>query len=249
MDNWVLPVAAGLVAGVMNAAAGGGSFVSFPALIYAGVPPISANASSTVALFPGGLASAWELKTYISPFPRVSLRALIAPTFLGGCVGAYLLLHTSPAGFEAIVPWLLLTGTLTFAFGRSLGNLLRRGFTIGPAALVCAQFLLGVYGGYFGGAVGIMMMATWSIFGFTDIRIVNANKTLLVAIANTVAVVLFIVAGKVFWPQTLGMMAAAIVGGLLGAHYVKKIDPIRLRQCIVLLNFVITAIFFYRTFA
>jgi len=125
MDHVELIIGAGLLAGAMNAVAGGGSFVTFPALVYAGVPPIVANASSTVALYPASLSGAWEYREYIRPFPNVPTYAMIGVTFFGGLLGAMLLLFTSPASFSDIIPWLLLVGSVAFAFGKQLGNLLR----------------------------------------------------------------------------------------------------------------------------
>lgn len=232
----------------MNAAAGGGSFITFPALLYAGLPSVSANASSTVALFPGSLASAWQFREYIRPFPNVSMKAMIFMTLLGGFAGALLLLNTSSTKFDGIVPWLLLIGSLAFAFGKPAGEWLRKRVNIGSAVLLTGQFILGVYGGYFGGAVGIMMMAVWALFGAADIRIVNANKTLFVGIANAIAVVLFILAGKVYWPQTCTMMAATILGGWFGAAFTKRLDPAKLRLGIIIFNFLITAAFFVKIF-
>lgn len=238
----------GLLAGAMNAVAGGGSFITFPALVYAGVPPVIANASSTVALFPGSIAGAWEYRSYIKPFPGVSIRAMIVLTFLGGGLGALLLLHTPSASFMNIVPWLLLTGTLAFAFGKQAGQFLRQKIHIGNGSVLVAQFLLGLYGGYFGGAVGIMMMAVWSLFGMNDIKVVNANKNLFVAVANAIAVLLFIAAGKVAWTETGIMLIATITGGYLGAHYTKNMNAAKLRQGIVIFNFLITAVFFIKVY-
>ncbi len=246
--SFVLLFFTGLIAGAMNAAAGGGSFLTFPALIFAGVPPVAANASSTVALFPGSLSSAWKFREYIQPFPDISMPAMAGLTALGGIIGGGLLLYTPAASFKHIVPWLLLTGSVAFAFGRQAGNWLRQHIQIGACVILAGQLVLGIYGGYFGGAVGIMMMATWALFGLSDIRVINANKTLLVGIANVMAVVLFIVAGKVYWLQTGIMMAATIPGGYLGAHYAKKADPVKLRRAIVLFNFAITIAFFIKTY-
>lgn len=248
MEHIALIIGAGLLAGGMNAVAGGGSFITFPALVYSGVPPIIANASSTVALFPASLSSAWEYRNYIRPFPKLSMYGMVAITFVGGLLGSILLLLTPPAGFRDIVPWLLLIGSLAFAFGKQTGNLLRKRVHIGPVVLLTSQFFLGIYGGYFGGAVGIMMMAVWSMFGFSDIRVTNANKNLFVGIANAIAVILFIVAGKVAWTETSIMLFATVVGGILGARYSKKLDPAKLRLGIVVFNFLITAVFFIKTY-
>jgi uncharacterized membrane protein YfcA len=231
----------------LNAIAGGGSFVTFPALVFAGLPSIAANASSTVALFPGSLASAWacrdDLRGGAENFP---LRPMLPVSVAGGGVGAVLLLLTPQPAFDAAVPWLLLAATVAFAGGRRAGAALRRRVRIGPAAPVAVQFLLAVYGGYFGGAVGIMMMAAWSLFGVADIRAMNAAKTLLVGATNSVAVVCFAVAGPVWWPQTLAMLAAAAVGGYGGARLARRLDPGHVRIAITVASIAVTAVFFLR---
>ncbi|PQA55123.1 sulfite exporter TauE/SafE family protein [Siphonobacter curvatus] len=248
MSDYLLLFVVGLVAGAINAAAGGGSFITFPAFIYVGVPPIQANASSTVALFPGSLTSAWKFKEYIRPFPGVSMLAMILLTFLGGCSGALLLLYTPANNFNQVVPWLLLIGSLAFAFGRQTGNWLRARVHISAVVVLLGQFLLGIYGGYFGGAVGIMMMAVWSLFGLSDIKVINANKTLFVSIANAIAVLLFIMAGKVYWLPTSIMLVATSAGGYWGALYTKRLDPEKLRTGIIVFNFLITAAFFVKIY-
>jgi len=248
MSTWILIVITGTMAGMINSVAGGGSFLTFPALIYAGLPPIAANASSTVALLPGALVSTYGYKDYRQPFPGVSWTMMIILTLLGGCTGAILLLVSSSSVFDKLVPWLLLISSLTFAFGRQAGNLLRKKIIIGPALVLSGQFFLGIYAGYFGGAVGIMMMAVWQIFGLTDIRVINANKTYFVFLSNIIAVGIFVFAKKVVWPQTMVMMVTTVIGGYLGTHYAKKLNPLKLRIAITVFNFIITAIFFYQTY-
>lgn len=248
MDIFILLFLVGLLAGAMNAVAGGGSFITFPALIYAGLPPITANASSTVALFPGSVTGSWEYREYIHPFEGISMRWMIAVTFLGGCAGAVLLLQTPASNFYVMVPWLLLIGSTTFAFGKQAGLLLRKRIKITGTTVLVTQFFLGIYGGYFGGAVGIMMMALWNIFGMNDIKNINANKNLLVTVANTIAVILFIAAGKVSWQQTLIMLIATIIGGYFGARYSKMMNPVLLRKIIIVFNFLITVIFFIKIY-
>ena len=239
---------AGLVAGAMNAAAGGGSFVSFPALVFTGVPGVAANMTSTVALFPGSFASAFAYRKDFRSFERASIGILLPVSLAGGVTGALLLLFTSSKIFDAVVPWLLLTGTLAFAFGRQGGEWLRARLPIGTGTLIAGQFLLGIYGGYFGGAVGIMMMAVWTIFGISDLNAMNAAKSLLVGATNTVAVVCFVVAGSVYWTQALVMLVAAVIGGYAGARVARRIRPDRLRLAISCLNIVITVLFFWRTY-
>ena len=244
----LLLVSAGFVAGAMNALAGGGSFVSFPALVFAGLPSLAANASSTVALFPGTLTSAYTYRRELRGFESLSMRALVPVSLVGGLAGALLLLFTPQATFDRVIPWLLLVGTLAFAFGRQAGATLRRFVRIGPTTLLAGQFLLAVYGGYFGGAVGLLMMAVWSLFGVTDVRAMSAARTLLVTVTNSIAVVCFVVAGKVVWVPAAIMGLAAIGGGYAGARVGRRIDPVRLRLLINLFNVAMTVVFFARAF-
>jgi uncharacterized protein len=249
MSPNLLLAAVGFIAGVMNAIAGGGTFVTFPALVFAGVPSVAANATSTVALFPGAFASALAYREDFRPFEGMSPRKLLPLSLAGGIAGAVLLLLTPQAAFDDIIPWLLLLGTLAFAFGRSAGAALRRRVRLGPKILGTAQLLLAIYGGYFGGAVGLLMIATWSLFGVTDLRAMNAAKALLVGSLNAVAVAVFIIAGKVFWTQALVMAAAAIAGGYLGARVGRKLPQGVVRLVINLVNVTMTGIFFYRLIA
>lgn len=248
MSDYIILGLAGLFAGAINAVAGGGSFITFPALIYAGINPVVANASSTVALFPASLTSAWKLRQDTGSFAGVSMVWMIVLTFLGGCLGAILLLYTPSKSFSFLVPWLLLTGSLAFAFGKQAGTWLRARIHIGSMLVLTGQFLLGIYGGYFGGAAGIMMMAVWTLFGLSDIKMINANKTLFVGIANAIAVALFIYAGKIAWTQTGFMLLGTVTGGYWGAHIAGRVDAVKLRRAIVIFNFVITAVFFVKTF-
>lgn len=246
MTHLVLVFGAGLVAGAMNALAGGGSFVSLPALIAAGVPSVQANASSTVALFPGGVASAWAYRNGLRPVGAVSLRSLLVTAILGGLVGALLLLSTPLETFDRVLPWLLLLACLALGFGHRFGGWLRRCWTIKPAAVLSVQFGLAIYGGYFGGAVGIMMMAAWSLLDDSDIRSLNAPRTLLVSAANVVAVLIFVVAHAVHWLETATMLVAAIIGGYGGAQMGLRAPPNVVRLGTLLLTTCITLAFFVR---
>jgi len=243
-----LLAAAGFVSGVMNALAGGGSFVSFPALVFAGLPSVIANASSTVALFPGTLASLWVYRRDLASPVRLSLASLLAVSVAGGLAGAILLLSTPQIAFNAIIPWLLLFATLTFAFGRDIGAALQRHIRIGPATLLITQFILGLYGGYFGGAVGIMMMAAWSLLGTVGLKAMNPAKTLLVGAANAVAVLCFILAGAVRWPETLVMLVAAVAGGYGGARAARFVPPRAIRAGIIVITITMTLLLFYRLY-
>ncbi|MDB4986378.1 MAG: putative permease [Myxococcaceae bacterium] len=247
MHGSALLICAGMLSGAMNAAAGGGSFVSLPALVFAGVPVLSANASSTVALFPGALASAYAYRGDMRPLAGTSLRALVVSSVSGGFLGALLLLFTPQREFERVLPWLLLIATVTFATAGQIARALVERVKVSPTAVVLTQFLLGVYGGYFGGAVGLMMMALWSVYGATDIRAMNATKALLGGTMNAVAGLCFIFAGKVWWTQTLLVLAGALAGGYFGARFVRRIPPAWLRAGITIFNVVMTALFFLRS--
>jgi len=247
MDHLPLLLFAGFAAGAMNALAGGGSFVSLPALIAAGVPSVQANASSTVALYPGGLAGTWAYRDGLEPVAGVSLKLLGLVTGLGGLTGALLLLLTPSSTFDLVIPWLLLFATLLLAFGRQAGAVLRQRLSIGPGTMVAIQFLLGVYGGYFGGAVGIMMLSIWGLLGTSDLKRLHPARTLMVSATNTVAVLLFALAGAVAWPKTLVMLAAGIIGGYTGGHLGRRLDARWVRAGTLACTVSITVIFFYRT--
>ncbi|GAB3457140.1 sulfite exporter TauE/SafE family protein [Massilia terrae] len=245
----ILVLLAGVVAGAMNALAGGGSFVSLPAMIAAGVPPVQANASSTVALFPGGLASAWAYRDGLRPVGAVSLRALLGVTVCGGLAGALLLLRTSSAAFTFVLPWLLLAASIALAFGRRIGEAMRARFHVHARAVLAVQFALGVYGGYFGGAVGIMMMAMWGLLDSCELKELNAPRTLLVSAANMVAVVAFIIANAVHWHETLAMLIGAVIGGYGGAHLGRRASPQLIRTVTLLATSCITLAFFIKAYA
>ncbi len=232
----------------MNALAGGGSFVSMPALIAAGVPSVSANATSTAALFPAGLASAWVYRDDLGPVGAVALRALLFATLAGGVVGALLLLWTPTATFDLVLPWLLLLAGLALAFGRRLGEWLRRRCRINPAAVLLIQFGLGIYGGYFGGAVGIMMMAVWGLLDQRDLKSLNAPRTVMVSAANAMAVVIFMVARAVYWPEAIVMLIAATMGGYGGAQIGRRVPAHLVRTATLLLISCITLLFFVRAY-
>jgi uncharacterized membrane protein YfcA len=248
MDHLALVFGAGLLAGAMNALAGGGSFVSLPALIAVGVPSVQANASSTVALFPGGIASVWAYRGGLRPVGAASLRSLLITTLIGGMIGAILLLCTPVKTLDRVLPWLLLIACVALGFGRKFGEWLRRRWQIKPSAVLAVQFGLGLYGGYFGGAVGIMMMAAWGLLENCDLKSLNAPRTLLVSAANSMAVIIFIVAHAVHWAETVVMLIAAIVGGYGGAQIGLRAPANVIRVGTLLLTGFITLTFFVRAY-
>jgi len=247
IGSYFLLAGAAFCAAIMNAVAGGGSFLTFPALVFTGVPSVIANASSTVALFPGSFASAWAYRRDFEHFENIPFKASLAVSLAGGVTGALLLLFTSQRAFDAVIPWLLAMATVLFSFGPKLAPMLSRRFHIGVKTALCAQYVVAIYGGYFGGAVGIIMLALFSLLGLTDIRSMNALKTLLGGSMNAVAVVCFVIAGKVWWPQTLVMLVGSVAGGYIGAHYSRKLNPKLMRAVIVAIGVIMTVVFFSRS--
>jgi len=246
MASYLLIIFAALGAGLINSVAGGGSFLTFPALVFTGVPSIIANASSSLALIPGSAVSAWTYREDFHKAEDFPIRGMFIVSIIGGICGALLLLFTPQRNFDALIPWLMLASTLLFAFGPAISPILKRAITIGPVSVVVIQFFVALYGGYFGGAVGIVMLATWSVFGLEDIHVMNANKTVLVLTMNVVAVALFIIAHKIWWPQTTAMLLAAVIGGYVGASSAKKVNQRVLRAIITVISVAITAAFFLR---
>ncbi len=242
----LLLVVAAFAAGAMNSVAGGGSFLTFPALVFAGIPSVTANATNTVALFPASLASAWAYRHDFPKLEGLSARAIIAISAVGGAVGALLLIFTPEKTFNAVVPWLLLAATLLFATSKRLVPLLRSRAQIGPVTLCVIQFGISVYGGYFGGAIGIMMLALFGLFGVTNINSANALKTLLAGLLNAVAVVCFILANQVDWGPALTMLVSSVAGGYLGARLARRMNPDHIRAVVIAIGVTMTVVFFVR---
>ncbi len=236
---------AAFLAGATNALAGGGSFLTLPALVFVGVPAVSANATGTAALLPGYLASAWSYRDLIRAPVGLSLLVVVLLGIAGGTTGALLLLATSNEAFRGIVPWLLLFATLLFAFGPALQRRLasRAGTIRGVGARVG---ILGVcaYGGYFNGGMGIVMLALFRLLGVHDLRVANGLKNLLSAVLTLIAVLVYMVGGLISWAEILPMAVAATLGGLAGARIGRVLPPPILRNGIVLVGAVTTLLFF-----
>ncbi|HWH08335.1 MAG TPA: sulfite exporter TauE/SafE family protein, partial [Candidatus Thermoplasmatota archaeon] len=198
-----LLVLAALAAGALNAVAGGGSFFTFPALVLAGVPAVPANATSAVALWPASVASAAAFREDLK-HPRRTLWVLGGVSLLGGLLGALLLLLTPERAFEGLVPWLLLVATLVFAFGPRLTAALRaRDLRLPLAGMALVQLLVATYGGYFGGGMGIMMLAAFAAMGMEDLNAMNGLKAILGVLLNGVAIAAFVAGGVVAWTYCL----------------------------------------------
>lgn len=246
---------AAVIAGTLNSIAGGGSFVSFPALMFTGVPGVEANATNTVAVWPGLAATVF---TYLKRLhvPARLLIPLLVTSVTGGFAGALLLIKTPQQTFEHLVPWLLLGGTLLFAYGPRIraiagrsgttptDNDLRQTSWLALSAASLLQFAVGTYGGYFGGGIGFVMMGMMAALGMSDIHNMNALRTLLAATINIVAVATFIVAGAVLWPQCLVMIVGAMAGGWSGGHYAQKADPKKLRYVVIWIGLLMSVYFF-----
>jgi uncharacterized membrane protein YfcA len=248
MHDLLLVAAAGVIAGVMNALAGGGSFVTLPVLIAIGLPSVVANATSTVALLPGSLASTWVFRRDFTPFATASLKQMASVTLVGGLIGALLLMLTPSTAFDDVLPWLLLAATIAIATGPAVSRFLaRHSLSVGGGVLLACQLVLGVYVGYFGGAGGIMMMAVWSLLADTDLRRLHSSRTLLACVANSVAVVVFVVAGAVRWPQAIALGLGAVAGGFGGAYVARWLPTKALRFATVALCVCVTVLFFVRS--
>lgn len=236
-------VAAAFAAGAMNAMAGGGSFLTLPALVYAGVPPVAANATGTAALLPGYASSAYGFRRDIRPVAGIGVGRLAAVSLAGGLAGAALLLLTPDGVFRAVVPWLLLAATALFAFGGRLSAGLRRLGAGGRGATLAGLLAVSVYGGYFNGGLGILLLAQLGLSGLADLNAMNGLKSLLSAVLTAVAVATYAAGGAVHWPAAAVMVPAAVAGGYLGARLARRIPPGALRAGIVAVGLCMTAAF------
>ena len=247
----LLFIAAGL-AGMLNSVAGGGTFISFPALIFTRVPPIPANATSTVALWPGIVASMGAYRKRLPKNLRILL-GMVATSLAGGTLGALILLRTPQNTFMRFVPYLFLLATLLLIFGKQLATWMEAAFRTSkqPRWLIVVgtnffQFLIALYGGFFGAGIGIMMLALLTMLRMEDIHAMNALKTLLNAAINGAAVVTFIAAGAVLWPQALVMLVGAVLGGYGGAYIAQKLDPQIVRRFVIAVGICMSVYFFVR---
>jgi uncharacterized membrane protein YfcA len=243
---------AAIVAGTLNAVAGGGTFLSFPALLATGMPAVQANATNTVALWPGLAASTGAYLKRLR-VPRRLLVPLLLMSVVGGLAGSLLLLKTPQRVFMHLIPWLLLGGTLLFAFGNNiralagkshfaddLENLSWRAITLASLA----ELLVAIYGGYFGAGIGFMILGMLAALGIRDIHAMGAIRTLLSVVINAAAVLTFILAGAVFWGHCVVMIAGSMAGGWFGAHYAQKADPQKVRRVVIAIGVAMTAYYF-----
>ncbi len=264
--QWSLLFLAAMLAGAVNSVAGGGTLLTFPTLAWALGNSVVANATSTVAIWPGALSSFWRYRSELGS-SRKELFLLATPSLLGGILGAVLLLRTSNATFDALVPYLILLATVLFLFQEPLARWQRRRAEIdgqdalaassrknhhGPktkarwAIVLAFQLLVGIYGGYFGAGIGILMLAAFGFLGFTNIHQMNGLKSLNGMCINGVAAVVFIAQGLVDWRLAAFMAVGAIVGGYAGADTARRLGQKAVRRIVIAIGFALSISFFLR---
>ena len=244
-----LLAAAGLASGLLNSIAGGGTFLSLPALIYVGVPPVSANATATLTALPGYISSAWAFRKEIKAEGSLRARTVIAISAAGGVIGALLLVVTPSEAFLWIVPWLLLLATVLFAAGPFFLSLSRRnGSTFAGATISFISILaVAIYGGFFNGGLGIMLLAVFGLLGYVNLHGMNGLKNILSAVLSLGSVLTFIFADLIAWEQAFVMAIAATIGGFIGAQ--KSRQTVRtdlLRHFVTAVGVFMTIIFFFK---
>lgn len=250
LDPLVLALifAAGVAGGAMNALAGGGTFATLPALIAIGIPANLANATSNVALLPGAAASAWAFRDELKPVARVAIPLLAGITFVGGLLGSWLLVVTPTETFDLLIPWLVLYAFVVLLIGKRGADWLAKRVTIGRRTLMGVQSLLGVYGGYFGGGVGLMTTATYGLLAGVSPRDMFAARTLMLAVANLAAAIVFIGFAMVDWRSCVPMLIGAVLGGWAGAHLGKRLPANVVRWWTILITGITTVVFFVRAY-
>jgi uncharacterized membrane protein YfcA len=252
MDDWLiysLLCLSAFLAGAINAVAGGGTLLTFPALT-AVIDPVAANATSTIALMPGSMASSFGYRKELRQTRRILLWLLV-PSIIGGALGAWMVLLFSKSVFEKLVPWLILLATLLFLLQPRIASWLGthphhepHGRTI--IVILVAQFFIALYGGYFGAGIGILMLSTLAFMSIGDIHHTNAVKTLLASIINACAVAIFLMQGTVVWQYAWPMVITSILGGYYGAMLARRMKREHIRRTVIIIGFIVSAIYFFK---
>ena len=249
---YVFLCASAFAAGAINSIAGGGTLLTFPALLRV-LDPVGANATSTVALLPGSLAGSFGYRKELAACRRLVI-ILLLPSAIGGTVGALLVTRFPPSVFAKLVPWLILSASLIFL----LQGPIRRMFGRKPhghansltiVVVIIAQFFVAVYGGYFGAGIGILMLSVLPFMGTETIHETNAAKTILAAVINGLTVLVFVIEGKVIWSYALAMAAAAILGGYVGARSARRLPALYIRLLVVVIGFTLAGYYLWKEFA
>ena len=235
----------------MNAVAGGGSFITFPALLFTHMPAIPANATNTAAVWPGSVASAVAYRKVLTREAWRMLWPLVIMCFVGALLGAHVLLHTPPETFVKLIPWLLLSATMLFAVSGKITAWIQSGehrmrSRLWIAGGFAMQLVIAMYVGYFGAGAGILVLALLSLMGQKNIHTMNGMKTVLVSVANAVALGTFIVARIVVWPQALIMIAGSLIGGYGGAHLAQRMKQTYVRRVVIAIGLAMSIYFFVR---
>ena len=253
LEHAIFLFVAGILGGALNAVAGGGSFLTFPALLFVGVPPIPANATNALALWTGATASGGAYRNRLD-VPRKMLLPLLAAGVSGGIGGAFLLLRTPAHTFMRVLPWLMLGATVLFIFGNRLARRpspdhRHEATTATMVGASIFEMIIAVYGGYFGGGMGIVNLAMMAAIGMADIHAMNALKSILGVAINGVAAMVFILKGAIYWRQGVVVITGALIGGYFGAHYAQKLPQAWVRGFVILVGSGMTAYFFVRAYA
>ena len=239
-------IAASILGGAVNALAGGGTFLVFPALVLAGIAPITANATASFLLWPAGLASAWVYRKDI-PDDRRLLGIMSLVSAVGATIGSFVLLRTTNATFAGLVPWLLLFATLNFTFSKHLRTLASRAsHRASLILLVLGQLAISFYGGYFGAGMGVLMLALYLSATGKDVHVANGLRLVCGIVINAVAIVIFAVKGAIDWKVGIPTMVAALVGGYFGAVLVRRLNAESARRSVLIYAWAITVWFFAR---
>ena len=238
-----LLASASFIAGIINSIAGGGSFLTFPALVFTGVPTIAANATSAVAVFPGYLSGALGFAKELKEYPKSKFLLLITLSIMGGIGGSLLLLITPASVFSYIIPWLLGFATLLFAFGDFVAKWAKKNSNSNGFLGNLTTLIVCIYGGYFNGGLGIILLALFSTLGMRDIHLMNGLKNIMSFALSAASVVTFAIAGIVFWQQAIIMMIAATIGGYFGVVVARKLSKDTIRMIIVVIGLIMTVIF------
>ena len=238
-----LLASASFIAGIINSIAGGGSFLTFPALVFTGVPTIAANATSAVAVFPGYLSGALGFAKELKEYPKSKFLLLITLSIMGGIGGSLLLLITPASVFSYIIPWLLGFATLLFAFGDFVAKWAKKNSNSNGFLGNLTTLIVCIYGGYFNGGLGIVLLALFSTLGMRDIHLMNGLKNIMSFALSAASVVTFAIAGIVFWQQAIIMMIAATIGGYFGVVVARKLSKDTIRMIIVIIGLIMTVIF------
>lgn len=245
MPELLLIAVAGIVAGGVNAIAGGGIFFIFPAMLAAGLPPITATASSAIAVWPGHAAALPAYRDRLAAL-RAGLGRRVVVAVAGGLAGALLLLWTGDRAFARLIPWLLLIATLLFAFGPKLRSLMPGELGRTGAVAAAVELAFAVYGGYFGAGLGVLLMACYALLGHDDIHDANALKNLVASVITAVSIATFALSGVVAWPAALAGLAGAVAGGWLAARWARRVPAVWLRRGVIATGALLTVHFFLR---